>query len=151
MWGGPMMGWGNPGYMMGQGGGYGRGMWRNPDAPGRGRFTMIDADQDGRVSAEEASSAADQVFTAMDANDDGQLTREEYMAVRMGPQNGWNADRQAARQEAKSGRFDTMDTEKDGTVSRAEFMAGAKAHFEAADADHDGTVTPWEFRRRAWN
>lgn len=143
MWYGRGMGYGPGGWMMG--GGMMRGV------PGRGRFNMIDANEDGVVSAEEAASAADDVFSAMDADDDGMLTKDEYMAVRMGPGNGWNPARREARQKAKSERFGTMDKDKDGKVSKAEFMEGAKAHHEAADANGDGKVTPWEMRRRNWN
>jgi hypothetical protein len=33
-----------------------------------------------------------------------------------------------------------MDTDKDGTVSKEEFMTYMDAQFERADADHDGTL-----------
>jgi hypothetical protein len=33
------------------------------------------------------------------------------------------------------------DTDKDGAVSQAEFMAAAMQRFDRADANHDGTVT----------
>jgi len=141
-------GWGR-----GQGPGWGPGwaMQQGMHGPGRGRFSMIDLNDDGEVSAEEAASAADEVFSVMDADDDGMLTVEEYMAVRMGPQRGWNTERQKAMQEQKKARFGELDTDSDGSVSKAEFMDGAKAHHEAADSDGDGTVTPWEHRRRNWN
>lgn len=149
--------WGfGPGYgdgynMMGfgYGQGYGRGMM--PMQPGRGRFTIVDANEDGVISAEEAASAADEVFTAMDADDDGTLTKDEYLAVRMGPQYGFNPERQAARQQAKEDRFSTMDDDSDGSVTKEEFVAAAKAFYDAADTDGDGKVTPWEHRRRNWN
>jgi Ca2+-binding EF-hand superfamily protein len=136
-----------PGMMM-QGWGAGSGMM---NAPGRGRFTLVDVNEDGVISAEEAASAADQVFTAMDSDDDGSVTREEYMAVRMGTGSGWNAERQAARQTAKEARFADMDHDKNGAVSKAEFIDGAQAHFDAADTDKNGAVSPWEFRRQAWD
>ena len=142
-------GWGwqsGPGY--GPGRGYG---WRNPHAPGRGRFAMIDANDDGVVSAEEAASNADAVFTAMDADDDGALTKEEFMTVRMGPQHGFNPTRQQAMQVRKEARFDDMDDDKDGKVLKAEFLVAAKDHHLAADIDSDGKVTPWEHRSRNWN
>ncbi len=137
-------------YGAGGGPGWGRGgMMMN--APGRGRFPIIDADENGVISAEEAASAAEDVFAAMDSDDNAELTMEEYMAVRMGPQNGWNKSRQAEREKQKSDRFGTMDTDKNESVSQAEFIANAKARFEAADGDKDGKVTPWEWRSQQWN
>ncbi|MCC2609090.1 EF-hand domain-containing protein [Neorhizobium petrolearium] len=135
----------------GQGWGMGMGSGPMMHAPGRGRFAMIDANGDGKVTAEEAASAAEDVFIAMDADDNGDLSKDEYMAVRMGPQMGWNKDRQAAREKAKLTRFDEMDQDKNGTVTQVEFIAGAKAHYDAADADKNGEVTPWEWRSQQWN
>ncbi|MBC7338024.1 MAG: hypothetical protein H5U01_17375, partial [Clostridia bacterium] len=74
----------------GSGPGWGRGNMMMGNMPGRGRFPIIDADDNGVVSAEEAASAAEEVFAAMDADDNAELTMEEYMLVRMGPQDGWN-------------------------------------------------------------
>ena len=144
---GPGLGRG-PGYAMGPGYGMGMGMMGQP---GRGRSMMMDANDDGVISAEEAASAADEVFTAMDADDDGKLTKEEYMAVRMGPQFGYNSERQATMQKAKEDRFAAMDADADGTVSKEEFLNAAQAHQAAVDADGDGKVTPWEYRRQNWN
>jgi len=131
--------------------GQGWGMGWIMGGPGRGRHMMIDANDDGYVSAEEAASEADEVFTAMDSDDDGLLTKEEYMAVRMGPQRGFNPDRQAAMQTRKEARFAEMDIDSDGKVSKAEFLDAAKAHHAAADMDKDGKVTPWEHRSQNWN
>lgn len=136
------------GFGYGMGTGYGMGMMGQP---GRGRSMMMDANDDGVVSAEEAASAADEIFTAMDADDDGALTKDEYMAVRMGPQLGYNSERQAAMQKAKEDRFTAMDTDANGSVSKEEFLNAAQAHQAAADTDGDGKVTPWEHRRQNWN
>lgn len=137
-------------YGFGAGPGWGRGgMMMN--GPGRGRFPIIDADENGVISAEEAASAAEEVFAAMDSDDNAELTKDEYMAVRMGPQEGWNKTRQAAREKEKGDRFGAMDTDKNDSVSQAEFIANAKARFEAADGDKDGKVTPWEWRSQQWN
>lgn len=105
-----------PGYGTTPGSGFGPGMMTAPGygqgmmgQPGRGRYTMLDVNEDGVISAEEAASAADEVFTAMDADDDGFVTMEEYMTVRMGPQTGYKPDRQAEMQQAKEDRFAGMD------------------------------------------
>lgn len=131
-----------PGMTMGWGGG--------PQARWQGRFSIIDLNDDGRVSDEEAASAAEDVFLAMDADDDGQLTKEEYLAVRMGPGAGWNPERQAAMQARKEARYAEFDADGDGIVTKGEFLDTAKAHHAAADADGDGVVTPWEHRRQSW-
>jgi len=44
-------------------------------------FEMADANKDGRVSLQEAQSAALQHFDMVDANRDGQITREERMQM----------------------------------------------------------------------
>lgn len=131
--------------------GQGWGMGGTMGGPGRGRHMMIDANDDGLVSAEEAASEADEVFTAMDGDDDGSLTKDEYMAVRMGPQWGLNSERQSEMQKRKEARYTEMDADKDGKVAKGEFLDAAKAHHAAADADKDGKVTPWEHRRQNWN
>ena len=41
--------------------------------------------------------------------------------------------------------FDYLDTDKDGKLSRDEFMAPHKSRFEAADIDGDGNLTEEEF------
>jgi len=131
--------------------GYGMMGWgMGPNGQGRGRFAVIDLNDDGQISDEEAASVALDVFLAMDADDDGELTKEEYMTVRMGYGRGWNPARQAEMQERKSARFNEMDADGNGSVSRGEFLDAAKSHHAAADADADGNVSPWEHRRRNW-
>lgn len=133
----------------GQGWGMGRGMGR-ADAPWRERFSAIDADGNGTISQAENAAQAGQVFDAMDVDSNGKVTREEYMALRLGNQRGWNKARQETRQASKAGRYAAMDTNNDGTLDRAEFVAGAAARFRAADRNRDGRLTPTEFRRHAW-
>lgn len=154
-------GWGGgPGWGMGQGQGQGQGRgmgmgqgrgMNNPDAPWRVRFDSLDENHDGFVSRDELRSNASGVFDAMDGNGDDQLTLEEYKSVRMGAQRGLNPDRQAMMQSRKVARFAPMDTNRDGKVSRAEFLtAHGEAMFTQLDGDRDGRVSPVEFRRRGW-
>ena len=117
---------------------------------GYGRAMVMDLNDDGRISEEEAAVAAADVFSAMDADDDGSLTEDEYMSVSMGPGAGWNEERQATMQANKQARFKEMDADGDGSVSKGEFLDAAKAHHKASDSDGDGVVTPWEQRRRNW-
>lgn len=142
-WGWQMWGWGN-----GPGGGQGMMMGQGF----MGRMAAIDTNNDGVIGDDEAAAQVEAVYAAMDADDDGELIEEEYMAVRMGPGfgPGFNKDRQRAMQARKKARFGDMDSDKNGKVSKAEFIAGGKARFEAADTDKDGKVTPWEFRAQHW-
>ena len=126
--------------------------WYGDRGPRRGgygmmqRFGAIDQNDDGTVSAEEASANVEHVFTTMDANEDGVLEMDEFMAVRMGFGRGWNKARQEARQESKKARFAEMDSDNDGKVSQAEFIEAGRKRYAEADTDKDGKVTPWEFR-----
>lgn len=132
------------GYHMGHG--WGRGMDRGM---GRGmmmRFRTIDQNADGVIGDDEAAANAEAVFTVMDADADAEITEAEFMAVRMGYGRGRNKARQAAMQKRKKERFPLMDADKNGTVSKVEFLTAAQKRFAAADTDQNGRVTPWEFR-----
>lgn len=87
---------------------------------GPGRAMRADVDGDSRISRAEFLGQRIQRLTAMDANRDGSVTVEE---------------RRAARQTlmaARAGdRFDRLDANDDGTVSRAEFDAALAAGREA--------------------
>ncbi|NJM31299.1 MAG: hypothetical protein HC855_15520 [Rhizobiales bacterium] len=115
-----------------------------------GRFGVIDANDDGVISADEAASQREAVFAAMDSDDDGELTEAEFMAISFGPGPGWNEDRKEAMQAKKKERFVAMDPDKSGKVTQAEFMAEQQKRFASADTDKDGKVTPWEFRAMRW-
>ncbi len=139
---------GGPG--MGMGMGMGRGMG-NPEAPWRARFAQIDENKDGVIDRTELQAQAGGVFDAMDADSSGAITLEEYKAVRMGPQRGWNPARQAMMQNRKIARFAPMDANRDGSVTRAEFVAyHGDVMFARMDRNGDGRVTPLEFRRHGW-
>lgn len=128
--------------------------WGWQQAPGPGMIQhlgAIDTNDDGMISDDEAAAQVELVFAAMDGDDDGELTEDEYMSVRMGPGRGFNQARQKVMQERKKTRFAEMDHDKNGKVSKAEFMAAGKTRFEAADTDKDGRVTPWEFRAQHRN
>lgn len=115
-----------------------------------GRFDDIDTNKDGRLAFSEVEANAADVFNAMDADSNNELTLEEFMTVRMGPQQGNNPERQAERQADKEARFHEMDADKNGTVTREQFLANVKLRFESADSDGDGKVTRPEWRASRW-
>jgi Ca2+-binding EF-hand superfamily protein len=42
--------------------------------------------------------------------------------------------------------FATADVDKDGTLTKDEYLAVVEQRFKAADKDHDGTLSNWEFQ-----
>lgn len=110
--------------------------------------------EQGPVTRAEAQTRAAAMFKKMDANNDGVLTA---------------ADREARMAERRAKAFAAMDTDKNGQISRDEFMAyrqggkdgakgsgkgygkGERGHHGGrmlagmADADKDGRITQAEF------
>ncbi|QJQ33247.1 hypothetical protein GV829_13035 [Sphingomonas lacunae] len=88
------------------------------------RSMSADANNDGNVTRAEAQAAATARFARMDANDDGRLTSE---------------DRGAARERRHGEMFTAMDSDRNGSISRAEWDAhhARMAERRAARADDD--------------
>lgn len=95
-----------------------------------------------------------------DANKDGKLTKAEYDAVAMGKgsfedkdfnkdgvldKSDWEAKRAACESGATlCGPMAKMDADKDGKVSKAEFMSKPGPMFERVDANKDGVIDQTE-------
>jgi hypothetical protein len=126
------------------GGGMGRGLME--------RFQTIDANSDGVVTAQEAGAWHESVFLVMDADQDGKLTNGEYMAVQMGrgADPAQRGPRYDERQAEKAARFTEMDDDKDGFVTKEQFLADGQARFAAADLDKSGMLAPEEFAAARW-
>ncbi|GGB88263.1 hypothetical protein GCM10011494_03210 [Novosphingobium endophyticum] len=117
----------------------------------------FDANSDGVIARAEAQAAAKAMFAKFDANKDGKLDQ---------------SDREAHHQEMRGKMFEMLDTDKDGSISKQEFMAGKRPGREGmrghhgagmgkhlgkhggghgmmmmqkADADNDGAVSQAEF------
>lgn len=136
------------------------------------RFTKLDANRDGKLTKEDRElrrqARLDQRFAALDSDKNGQISKAEFDAghqARFGRPDG---DGKPGRHEGRGfarhghGKGGMMrghgfgDADKDGVVTRAEFMAGPLAMFDKADANKDGAVTADEMRaahhaaREAW-
>jgi len=87
---------------------------------GQGRAMQADTDGDRRLSQAEFVGQRVQRLTAADVNRDGTVTADERRAAMQG--------RMAARADA---RFDRLDSDDNGAVSRAEFDAARETGREA--------------------
>jgi len=128
------------------------------------RFQRLDANRDGRVTADELRQAGEQrrsamqqrraerqgqAFDRLDTNRDGQLSREEFgqrMAMRgQGERRGMRGPRGRGGPE---GRMGMALLGQDGAVTAQEFRDRALQRFDRMDANRDGRIGPDERRGR---
>jgi hypothetical protein len=110
-----------------------------PPTPTRG-LMRYDTNHDGFVDHAEWTAAQEARFKQLDTNGDGKLTKDEMFVGNGAPA----TDRQMQRQ---AGYFRLLDTDKDGFVSKAEFMAQAERNFARCDLDKDGRINTAECRQ----
>ena len=123
-------------------------------AKGAAMFDKLDVNHDGKLDAADRAAHEGQMFDRADANHDGALSRDEVMAAH---QRGPGGDEAAGQGKHRGGReggsagghggmmmLKMADTNKDGAVSRDEFLAAHSQHFAMMDANHDGQVTQAE-------
>jgi Ca2+-binding EF-hand superfamily protein len=101
-------------------------------APKRSRVMhQLDPDNDGTIDLEEAKKAASALFDRLDRNHNGVLNKRE-LGGRITPQ-----------------EFAATDVDKNGTLSKAEYLTIVEKRFKAANPDNDGTVDEKELTSRA--
>lgn len=125
-------------------------------------FAKMDLNGDGKITKEERDTLRqkrfDDRFAKMDADGNGQVSKAEFQAKRDARQEKvaeWRAKKgepdgkRMGRMHHRGGKMGGMwgkDADKDGTLTRAEFMARPMAMFDRADANKDGTVTAEEMK-----
>lgn len=130
-------------------------------------WAMMDVNKDGVINAADRDARRAQMFDRIDINKDGSISREEFNAAHptdgkmgdamgqahKGPHDGHGPDGGPGMKDGmhKGPMMGMMlmrmaDTNKDGTVTRAEFDAAVKQHFDTVDANKDGTITTAERR-----
>ncbi len=117
-------------------------------------FSMIDTNSDGVISKAEFAVARDKMFQRLDVNSDGYFTREEatagaealrQKAAEAGKE--ISPERAAKFKERAEKRFDSLDTDKDGRISKAEFDAAGDKLFARLDVNSDGQIAKGEGRK----
>jgi Ca2+-binding EF-hand superfamily protein len=102
-------------------------------------FQKMDANGDGKISADEHAAGAKMMFDKMDANKDGKVTAAEMDAA-----HEQITGKAKTPQMSSADKIKMVDTNKDGVLSSEEHVAGAKMMFDKMDTDHDGFLTKSE-------
>jgi len=106
----------------------------------RGYFKSADADNDGKITQEEARRAADARFAKLDTNNDGVITQAEVDAVKQAHR---------AKFAAKADeRFAKKDKNNDGKLSRDEVPRMPEEIFKKMDTNNDGALSKEELHAR---
>lgn len=120
-----------PGYGMAPGYGPASGSEPTQTAP-----ATYDINADGVIGDDEGAAFFEGLFGAMDRNGDGILNQAEFAA----------AAPQGIEVKEVFARFQGIDTDKNGAISKGEYLLDAQREFKGLDKDGDGKVSPWEFR-----
>ncbi|MCI4590340.1 calcium-binding protein [Sphingobium sp. BYY-5] len=127
------------------------------------RFAKLDVDHDGQLTRKDRDlrrqQRLDERFAALDTDKNGQISKAEFTAGYQaraekraeggGPEGrGWRGRRHGGpgRGMMHGGPGGFGDADKDGTVTKAEFMARPLALFDKADTNKDGFVTADELK-----
>ncbi len=101
---------------------------------------QMDANKDGKITAEEHVAASARMFTAMDANKDGKVTAKE-MEVAHQKVTGKPADPTELSAQEK---IKAIDMDDDGALTAAEHAAGSQLLFTTMDTNKDGSLSKAE-------
>ncbi|MCF6292439.1 MAG: hypothetical protein L3J04_03485 [Robiginitomaculum sp.] len=97
-------------------------------------LTRLDSNKDGSISSSEILEARKQRFARLDVNNDGVLSRADKKDAKI-----------KRRSKAKTRRAN-MDADKDGRISRAEFLARKEWFMNKFDSNSDNLVTYEEIK-----
>lgn len=113
-------------------------------------FDKMDTNRDGKLDAADRAAHMAQRFDGADADKNGSLSRDEFAAAHARGPKGDGAAQDGKRMRHGGGHgmgmkmLGMVDTNKDGSVTRAEFLTGAGQHFDMMDANKDGSLSAAE-------
>ena len=115
-------------------------------------FDRLDVNKDGKLDQTDRAAHQGARFDKLDADNNGQISRDEFAAHKRGPEAGAEGAKDGMRHHGGRGGHGGMgkmmlrmaDTNKDQSISRAEFDAATASHFDKVDTNKDGQITPEE-------
>jgi Ca2+-binding EF-hand superfamily protein len=108
------------------------------------RFKAMDTNGDGKISEAEHESSATAKFDTMDSNRDGRVTATEMDAFKANTHKDKKAAKGWSTTYWSADRVKKLDTNGDGSLTIAEFQAGANTKFAEMDTNKDGFLSKSE-------
>jgi len=109
-----------------------------------GGLMRADADHDGTITRAEMIADAEARFTAMDTNKDGKVTADERDAARAAMMAQWRGGGRGRGGADGSGGGGGMRGDPDRVDTRDDTMRRAGARFDRLDTNHDGRLDATE-------
>jgi Ca2+-binding EF-hand superfamily protein len=96
------------------------------------QFLTIDKNKDGKINKQEYMDAVEGTFNKCDLNKDGILTKDEIKLI----------------EKLEAGKFiKEVDTNKDGKISKQEFLNAAGLKFKQLDKNNNDYIDKKEWKR----
>lgn len=105
-----------------------------------GFIEIYDTDGDGEVTRAQFDAQRAATFTATDVSRDGKLDRDEYAKEFVARLERQIESRRHDQLKQGGVRFKSIDEDKNGSISRAEYLLMSARQFERADTNDDGVV-----------
>ena len=101
------------------------------------KFAKLDTNNDGLISRAEHTAGAQQMFAELDANRDGAVTAAEMDAKK-------DTKRSGHEELSASEKIKEIDQNGDGRLTSAEHSTGSAAKFDKMDTNQDGSLSKTE-------